>query len=99
MNAEARSSRTAHPEESPAPVFSVKPETRPGDDFRLLGLSRIPRCADCAVLRRLVQAFEAAVATGLPWPAAPGNCRERVCAPLVRRFSARSEPRRPPAFD
>lgn len=56
------------------------------DGLRLLGLSRVPRCAGCARLDALLAAHRTGERLAVPWPAAPACCREQICAPLVRRF-------------
>ena len=63
------------------------------DGLRLLGLSRVPRCALCARLEALLAAHGAGRPLAVPWPAAPAGCREQICAPLVRRFAAGSAAR------
>ena len=57
------------------------------DGLRLLGLSRVPRCAGCARLDALLVAHRTATPLVVPWPAAPAGCREQICAPLVRRLA------------
>lgn len=56
------------------------------DGLRLLGLSRIARCADCPRLAALREAWGHRSSLAVPWPDAPRGCRHQVCAPLVRRF-------------
>lgn len=64
------------------------------DGLRLLGLSRVPRCAACARLEALLVAHRSGMRLAVPWPAAPACCREQICAPLVRRMAARAASRR-----
>jgi hypothetical protein len=72
------------------------PATEPSDErapldkdgLRLLGLSRVPRCAGCARLDALLVAHRSGRSLPVPWPAAPACCREQICAPLVRRLAA-----------
>ena len=58
------------------------------DQLRLLALSRIPRCADCARLAALLAAHEAGVPLDPPPPRVPAHCRHQVCAPLVVRLTS-----------
>lgn len=53
------------------------------DGLRLLGLSRIPRCASCPRLEGFLAAFEAGRPLTAPVPAPPSDCDYRICAPLV----------------
>ena len=57
------------------------------DGLRLLGLSRVPRCAACARLDALLAAYRSGRPLAVPWPEAPARCREQICAPLVRRLA------------
>ena len=57
------------------------------DALRLLGLSRIPRCASCPRLRALEAALLGGNRLAGPWPPAPRKCEHQVCAPMVRRFA------------
>ena len=63
------------------------PDPLDKDGLRLLGLSRVPRCAGCARLRALLVAHRTRGPLASPWPAPPRECREQICAPLVRRFA------------
>lgn len=63
------------------------------DGLRLLGLSRVPRCAGCARLEALRLAHRTGTCLAVPWPAAPGGCREQICAPLVRRLAGKAAAR------
>lgn len=65
----------------------LKPEGREQDALRLLGLSRIPRCADCPRLFALSAAHRKGSFLRT-LPPAPVECRSQICAPLVSRFSA-----------
>ncbi len=64
------------------------------DGLRILGLGRIPRCVDCPRYRALVEAHDNSSALPRILPAVPENCAFEVCAPLVCRYTARSEPAR-----
>jgi hypothetical protein len=57
------------------------------DALRLLGLSRIPRCAACLRLRALETALLGGTRLAAPWPPAPQRCHHQICAPMVRRFT------------
>jgi len=61
------------------------------DGLRLVGLGRIPRCADCPRYSALVEAFherrEGATASRR-LPAVPAACGFEACAPLARRYAA-----------
>jgi hypothetical protein len=57
------------------------------DGLRLLGLSRVPRCAACARLDALLVAHRTGTRLATPWPAPPKGCREQICAPLIRRLA------------
>jgi hypothetical protein len=55
------------------------------DGLRLLGLSRIPRCASCPRLESLKLAYERGAASWTS-PAIPAECVQQVCSPLVARL-------------
>ena len=57
------------------------------DALRLLGLSRIPRCADCDILDALRVAHENREPLTGPLPPAPRNCGDQICRPLVTRYA------------
>jgi len=57
------------------------------DGLRLLGLSRVPRCAACPRLDALLAAHLTGTPLAVPWPAPAACCREQICAPLVRRLA------------
>ena len=56
------------------------------DALRLLGLSRIPRCAGCDVLDALRVAHETREPWVGPLPPVPHGCGDQVCRPLVARY-------------
>jgi len=56
------------------------------DDLRVIGLSRIPRCAECPRFKALECAIEERFAPFMPAPAAPRSCRHEVCRPMVKRY-------------
>jgi hypothetical protein len=56
------------------------------DALRLLGLSRIPRCAECDVLDALRVAHETREPLSGPLPPAPRDCGDQVCRPLITRY-------------
>jgi hypothetical protein len=56
------------------------------DGLRLLGLSRIPRCAACPRLAALWTTHENRLPVLASLPPAPPTCTHRVCAPLINRF-------------
>lgn len=61
-----------------------------GDDedaLRLLGLSRIPRCAECGVLDALRVAHETREPLTGPLPPRPRGCIDPVCRPLIARYT------------
>jgi len=60
------------------------------DGLRLVGLGRIPRCADCPRYTALVAAFHERREGATPsrrLPAAPATCGFEACAPLARRYA------------
>jgi hypothetical protein len=87
---------TTNPDAEGPPVTDpeIGSNVREQDELRLLGLSRIPRCAGCSRFAALVRAHRTRIPISLPWPAAPRNCRYQVCAPLVRRLSTGTPSRR-----
>jgi hypothetical protein len=56
------------------------------DGLRLLGLSRIPRCARCPRLGAMMRAYREGERLESPCTPAPRFCRHQVCAPMVRRL-------------
>jgi hypothetical protein len=82
--------RSADSGAEPAPMISPTDDSAflDKDGLRLLGLSRVPRCAACARLEALRAAHRTGRRPSGPWPAAPEGCREQICAPLLRRLSA-----------
>ena len=72
------------------------------DGLRMLGLGRIPLCADCPRYRQLRQAYRVSdrqqprIHSLLAAP--PGPCSVQYCAPLARRYTASASPARQPAF-
>ena len=63
------------------------PRIEKGDDLRLLGLSRIPRCAGCARLEALAACHERRQPPRAPLPAVPRGCISPYCAPLAARYA------------
>ena len=57
------------------------------DDLRVIGLSRIPRCAGCPRFRALERAVEMRSPFPAPLPAASRSCVYRVCQPMAARLS------------
>jgi len=58
------------------------------DGLRLLGLSRIPRCAACSIFKALRKAYRSGTSLTEPLPpACDVECNYQYCAPLVTRFS------------
>ena len=72
----------------------VSPALLDKDGLRLLGLSRVPRCAACARLAAMLAAHRGGNRLPVPWPVAPPGCREQICAPLVKRMAAGAATRR-----
>ncbi len=71
------------------PIDDPEPEALTEmDGLRLLGLSRITRCAGCPRLEALREARDHRSAPTVRWPAPPRACRHQICAPLVRRMLA-----------
>jgi hypothetical protein len=68
------------------PEQELPPTALTDDGLRLLGLSRIPRCADCPRLQALQIAYHTGTRRSAPWPPPPRICRHQVCTPLLRRF-------------
>jgi len=58
------------------------------DHLRLLGISRIPRCANCPRLPALAAAVKRGPGGCAPVPDAPRGCRHEVCRPLILRYFA-----------
>jgi hypothetical protein len=58
------------------------------DGLRLFALSRIPRCATCPRLAALEANHGDGAARAVP--SAPRSCTDEYCAPLVKRYGARS---------
>jgi hypothetical protein len=56
------------------------------DHLRLLGISRIPRCADCPRLPVLAAAVRRSSGSAAPLPEARDDCRHEVCRPLISRY-------------
>jgi hypothetical protein len=56
------------------------------DALRLLGLSRIPRCAECDRLDALRVAHETREPLTGPLPPVPSGCGDQVCRPLIARY-------------
>ena len=71
-------------------TFAKTLQLRHDDALRLLGLSRIPRCADCDRLDALRVAHETREPLVPPLPPIPRSCRDQVCRPLVTRYVASS---------
>ena len=68
-------------------TFARTLELRHDDTLRLLGLSRIPRCAECDRLDALRVAHQTREPLDLPLPPVPRRCRDQVCRPLVSRYT------------
>lgn len=62
-------------------------KSRDKDGLRLLGLSRIPRCAECARFRALEAAYEAGSPIVGRVPPVPKECDYQICAPIVVRWT------------
>ena len=62
------------------------------DGLRILGLGRIPRCADCPRYDQLRRSHRAGGSEQPPirsaLPAVPSHCAFQFCAPLARRYEA-----------
>ena len=56
------------------------------DGLRLVGLSRIPRCAVCPRFHALAVATGRPAEDATPLPPAPEKCHHQVCSPLVGRY-------------
>jgi hypothetical protein len=56
------------------------------DRLRVLGISRIPRCAECPRLPALAAAVRGSRPSAERLPAPPGGCRHEVCKPLILRY-------------
>lgn len=56
------------------------------DHLRLLGISRIPRCAECPRLPALAAAVRRVPGTAKPLPDQPRDCGHEVCRPLISRY-------------
>ena len=68
-------------------MFNIHPiGFRDLDALRVIGLSRIPRCADCPRFMALERAVEERFAPILPAPAVPPNCHQQVCRPMIKRY-------------
>ncbi len=68
-------------------TFANTLELRHDDALRLLGLSRIPRCADCDRLDALRVAHQTREPLEPPLPTVPRGCCDQVCRPLVTRYT------------
>lgn len=88
MFAERRPAGRGRPERRRGPMKRFLYILRGIDDdgLRLLGLSRIPRCADCDVLDALRVAHETREPLAKPLPPTPPGCGDQVCRPLVARY-------------
>jgi hypothetical protein len=64
-------------------------KSRDKDGLRLLGLSRIPRCAGCARFKALEAAYEAGSPIVGRVPPVPGDCDYQICAPILERMTHR----------
>ena len=60
------------------------PANHDEDGLRLLGLSRIPRCAGCPRLSALQDIHRSGSTALVPGP--PRTCTTRYCEPLVKRY-------------
>lgn len=58
------------------------------DEYRLLALSRIPRCSNCSRYNALLVAHETKGNIPHPMPARPADCTYQVCMPMVQRLSS-----------
>jgi len=56
------------------------------DGLRLIGLSRIPRCAVCPRFHALAVGVGRAAEDAPPLPHVPDSCHHQVCAPLVAHY-------------
>jgi len=56
------------------------------DHMRLLGISRIPRCANCPRLPELAAALKRGSGRAGSLSDLPAGCRHEVCRPLVERY-------------
>ena len=60
--------------------------TREMDGFRIVALSRIPRCAGCPRFEQIRAAYIRGGYRPAPVPASRIDCRHEVCAPLLPRL-------------
>ena len=56
------------------------------DGLRLIGLGRVPACAECPRYQDLVAAYTEPALRGSRLSAVPKNCAHAYCAPLARRY-------------
>ena len=60
--------------------------SREMDQLRLMGISRIPRCADCPRLPAMAAALRRTPGTCAPLPDRRSDCTHEICRPLISRY-------------
>jgi len=66
-------------------IASEKTDQKNLDRLRILGLSRIPRCAACTRYKVLKSAYTSGRSSSR-LPPVPLECDHPICAPLVSRW-------------
>ena len=62
------------------------------DKLRLIGLGRVPACAECPRYRDLVAVYKNPALCGTTLAAVPKGCPHAYCQPLAQRYGAYVEP-------